>query len=85
MDNYIALIDEEDEHHDEDEHHEDEDDHHEEDEHITMKMNNDNHGHGNLIHANYMQEDAEFDGYEFELGKLLTWVLANYLYLLEEM
>jgi iron complex outermembrane receptor protein len=43
VDNYIALIDEED--------HEDE------------------HDHGNLIHANYMQEDAEFDGYEFEIGR----------------
>ena len=68
VDNYIALIDEEDEHHDEDEHHEDEDDHHEEDEHHD-EDEHDDHGHGNLIHANYMQEDAEFDGYEFELGK----------------
>lgn len=38
------------------------DDHDEEEGH-------DDHDHGNLIHANYMQEDAEFDGYEFELGK----------------
>ena len=65
VDNYIALIDEEDEHHDEDEHHEDEDEHHDEDEH-------DDHGHGNLIHANYMQEDAEFDGYEIEFGKVFS-------------
>ncbi len=67
VDSYIALIDEdedhEDEHHeeehleDEDEHHEDEDDH------------GDEHGHGNLIHANYIQEDAEFDGYEIEFGR----------------
>ncbi|NCX34650.1 MAG: TonB-dependent receptor [Proteobacteria bacterium] len=61
VDNYIALIDEdedhEDEHHEE-EHHEDEDEHHE-----------DEHGHGNLIHANYIQEDAEFDGYEIEFGR----------------
>ena len=54
LDNYIALIDE-----DEDEHHDDEDDHG--DEH--------GHGHGNLIHANYVQEDAEFDGYEIEFGR----------------
>ena len=54
VDNYIALIDE-----DEDEHHDDEDDHG--DEH--------GHGHGNLIHANYVQEDAEFDGYEIEFGR----------------
>ena len=67
VDNYIALIDEdedhEDEHHEE-EHHEDEDEHHDdEDEH------GDEHGHGNLIHANYVQEDAEFDGYEIEFGR----------------
>ncbi len=67
VDSYIALIDEdedhEDEHHEE-EHHEDEDEHHEdEDDH------GDEHGHGNLIHANYIQEDAEFDGYEIEFGR----------------
>jgi iron complex outermembrane receptor protein len=70
VDNYIALIDEEDDHHDEDEHHEDEDEHHEdEDEHHEDEDGHDEHDHGNLIHANYMQEDAEFDGYEFEFGK----------------
>ena len=70
VDNYIALIDEEDDHHDEDEHHEDEDEHHEdEDEHHEDEDGHDKHDHGNLIHANYMQEDAEFDGYEFEFGK----------------
>ena len=70
VDNYITLMDEdedhdghEDEHHDEDEHHEDEDDH--ADEH-------DDHGHGNLIHANYVQEDAEFDGYEIEFGRTMS-------------
>ncbi len=69
VDNYIALIDEgedhEDEHHEE-EHHEDEEEHHEdEDDHGDEH----GHGHGNLIHANYVQEDAEFDGYEFEFGR----------------
>ena len=69
VDNYITLMDEEEGHHDdEDEHHEDEDEHHEdEDEHHEDE--HDDHGHGNLIHANYVQEDAEFDGYEFEFGK----------------
>ncbi len=66
VDNYIALIDEdeghEDEHNDE-EHHEDEDEHHDDDDHGN------DHGHGNLIHANYVQEDAEFDGYEIEFGR----------------
>ena len=61
IDNYIALIDEEDPHHDDDEdpHHDDDDD----------SDPHDPHEHGNLIHANYMQEDAEFDGYEFEIGR----------------
>ena len=67
VDNYIALIDEdedhEDEHHEE-EHHEDEDEHHEDE-----NDHGDEHGHGNLIHANYIQEDAEFDGYEIEFGR----------------
>ena len=69
VDNYIALIDEEDDHHDEDEHHEDEDEHHEDEDEHHDEDEHDDHGHGNLIHANYMQEDAEFDGYEFEVGK----------------
>ena len=72
VDNYITLMDEdedhdehEDEHHDEDEHHEDEDEDDHADEH-------DDHGHGNLIHANYVQEDAEFDGYEIEFGRTMS-------------
>ena len=28
--------------------------------------------HANLIHANYIQEDAEFKGYEFEIGTTLS-------------
>ena len=57
VDNYIALIDEEDDHDDHEEApHKDDDDH-------------DDHDHGNLIHANYVQEDAEFDGYEIEFGR----------------
>jgi iron complex outermembrane receptor protein len=72
VDNYITLMDEdedndehEDEHHDEDEHHEDEDEDDHADEH-------DDHGYGNLIHANYVQEDAEFDGYEIEFGRTMS-------------
>ena len=65
VDNYITLMDEDDDHEMHgDEHHEDEDeDEHHEDE--------DDHGHGNLIHANYIQEDAEFDGYEIEFGRTI--------------
>ena len=62
VDNYIALIDEDEDHDDHgDEDHGDED--HGDDDH------GDEHDHGNLIHANYMQEDAEFDGYEIEFGR----------------
>ena len=70
VDNYITLMDEDDDHEMHgDEHHEDEDEHHEdEDEHHE---NEDDHGHGNLIHANYIQEDAEFDGYEIEFGRTI--------------
>ena len=63
VDNYITLMDEDDDHEMHgDEHHEDEDEHHEDE---------DDHGHGNLIHANYIQEDAEFDGYEIEFGRTI--------------
>ena len=48
IDNYIALMDEDEDHGD---------DHHDD--------------HGNLIHANYVQEDAEFDGYEIEIGRTI--------------
>ena len=70
VDNYIALMDEDedhgDDHHDED--HGDED-HGDEDDHGD---DHDGHeDHGNLIHANYVQEDAEFDGYEIEIGRTI--------------
>ena len=58
VDNYIALIDEEDGHHDEPH-----DDPEEGGDHPPHEP------HENLIHANYAQEDAEFDGYEFEFGR----------------
>ena len=66
VDDYIYLLDEsEEEHemHEEDDHDEDHDDHDEHDDH-------DGHDdHGGLILSNYMQKDAEFNGYEFELGR----------------
>ncbi len=67
VDNYIALIDEEDDHddHEETPHNDDDDDHDDHDDHDG----HDDHDHGNLIHANYVQEDAEFDGYEIEFGR----------------
>ena len=67
VNNYITLMDEDeghgDDHHDED--HGDED-HGDEDDH-----GDDHDDHGNLIHANYIQEDAAFDGYEIEIGRTI--------------
>ncbi|NCV99639.1 MAG: TonB-dependent receptor, partial [Proteobacteria bacterium] len=68
VDNYIALIDEEDHHEVEEEgehegcHEEDDDDH---------PVGEDPHPHPELelICAKYVQEDAEFDGYEIEFGR----------------
>ena len=68
VDNYIALIDEEDHHEVEEEgehegcHEEDDDDH---------PAGEDPHPHPELelICAKYVQEDAEFDGYEIEFGR----------------
>ena len=75
VDNYIALIDEDEDHGDED--HGDDD--HGDDDHGDDDHGDDDHGdehdHGNLIHANYMQEDAEFDGYEIEFGR--TFALGS--------
>ena len=62
VDNYIALIDEDEDHDDHGDEDHGDDDHGDED-------HRDEHDHGNLIHANYMQEDAEFDGYEIEFGR----------------
>ena len=65
VDNYIALIDEEDhEGEEEGEHegcHEEEDGNH--------PPGEDPHPHPELICAKYVQEDAEFDGYEIEFGR----------------
>ena len=76
VDNYITLMDEFDDHDDHDDDHGDEhgDDDHDDD-------HGDDHGdddhddhddHANLIHADYVQEDAEFRGYEFEFGRTFS-------------
>ena len=70
VDNYITLMDEDDDHEMHgDEHHEDEDEHHEDED--ENHEDEDDHGHGSLMHANYIQEDAEFDGYEIEFGRTI--------------
>ena len=72
VDNYIALIDEDEDHDDHGDEDHGDDDHgdedHGDDDHGD-EDHGDEHDHGNLIHANYMQEDAEFDGYEIEFGR----------------
>ncbi|MDC3268308.1 TonB-dependent receptor [Gammaproteobacteria bacterium] len=77
VDNYIALIDEED-HDGHDPHGGDDDGHdpHDGDDDGHDPHDGDDDGqhpphdpHENLIHANYVQEDAEFDGYEIEFGR----------------
>ena len=60
VDNYITLMDELDDHDDHDDDHGDE---HGDDDHAE---------HANLIHADYVQEDAEFRGYEFEFGRTFS-------------
>jgi iron complex outermembrane receptor protein len=67
VDNYIALIDEED-HHEGEEEGEHEGCHEEDDDH---PVGEDPHPHPELelICAKYVQEDAEFDGYEIEFGR----------------
>ena len=72
VDNYIALIDEDEDHDDHGDEDHGDDDHGDEDhgdEDHGDDDHEDEHDHGNLIHANYMQEDAEFDGYEIEFGR----------------
>ena len=71
VDNYITLIDEDEDHGEEEGHDDhDEDEHHDDDDHDSD--GHDDHGYGNLIHADYVQEDAEFDGYEIEFGRTMS-------------
>ena len=75
IDNYIYLRDEtEEEHeahmgdHDED-HHEDDD--HDEDHHGEEHHDEEHDDHGGLMLAEYRQQDAEFTGYEIEVGTVI--------------
>jgi iron complex outermembrane receptor protein len=71
VDNYIALMDEDEDHAEEEGHDDhDEDEHHDDDDHDADGHDDD--AHGNLIHADYVQEDAEFDGYEIEFGRTMS-------------
>ena len=66
VDNYIYLQDES-----EEEHEEHEDEEHEGEEH---------HDHGGLILSNYMQKDADFYGYEFEVGRNVVLPNGNFIF-----
>ena len=67
VDNYIALIDEED--HDEHDPHDGDGDGHDPHDGDDDGQHPPHDPHENLIHADYVQEDAEFDGYEIEFGR----------------
>jgi len=67
IDNYIYLRDELKEEH---ESHMDEE-HHDEDHHDEEHHDEEHSGHGGLMLAEYRQRDAEFTGYEIEIGKVI--------------
>ena len=74
VDNYITLQDELDGHddHDDDDHGDEHGDDDHDDDHGDEHGDDDHDDHdefANLIHADYVQEDAEFRGYEFEFGR----------------
>ncbi|MDA9610678.1 TonB-dependent receptor [Gammaproteobacteria bacterium] len=68
VDNYITLMDEDDDHDDHDSH----DPHHDDNDDDDHPVGEPHDPHENLIHADYVQEDAEFDGYEIELGRTMS-------------
>jgi iron complex outermembrane receptor protein len=78
VDNYITLMDEDDEHGDDD-HDEDHGDDQGDDDH------GDDHGddhddHADLIHSFYVQENAEFIGYELEFGRTVNLASGDLTY-----
>jgi iron complex outermembrane receptor protein len=68
VDNYITLMDEDDDHDDHDSH----DPHHDDNDDDDHPVGEPHDPHENLIHADYVQEDAEFDGYEIEFGRTMS-------------
>jgi len=76
IDNYIYLRDETEEEHeahmgDHDEDHHEEGDH-DEDYHDEEHHDEEHHDHGDLMLAEYRQQDAEFTGYEIEVGTVIA-------------
>lgn len=66
VNNYIYLQDESEEEHEE----------HEDEEH----EGEDHHDHGGLVLSNYMQKDADFYGYEFEVGRNVVLPNGNFIF-----
>ena len=72
IDNYIYLRDELEEEHEahmDEDHHDEE--HHDEEHHDDEHHDDDHAEHGGLTLAEYRQRDAEFTGYEIEIGKVI--------------
>ena len=72
IDNYIYLRDELEEEHEahmDEDHHDEE--HHDEEHHDEEHHDDDHAEHGGLMLAEYRQRDAEFTGYEIEIGKVI--------------
>ena len=70
VDNYITLMDEDDEHGDEDHGDDDHGDDH----------GDDHDDHADLIHSFYVQENAEFIGYELEFGRTVNLASGDLTY-----
>ena len=77
VDNYITLQDEDDDHGDGDAHADADGGAHADDDGDAHggAHGDDHEAHANLIHADYVQEDAEFKGYEIEFGR--SFLLGN--------
>ena len=72
IDNYIYLRDELEEEHEahmDEDHHDEE--HHDEEHHDEEHHDDEHADHGGLMLAEYRQRDAEFTGYEIEIGKVI--------------
>ena len=80
VDNYITLMDEDEDHDDHGDDDHGDDDHGDDDHGDDHGDDHDDHGHGNLIHSFYVQENAEFVGYEFEFGRTVSLASGDLTY-----
>ena len=80
VDNYITLMDEDEDHDDHGDEDHGDDDHGDDDHGDDHGDDHDDHGHGNLIHSFYVQENAEFVGYELEFGRTVSLASGDLTY-----